>query len=116
MDHLNCNICELRCQLTEGGSGVCGLYELQENRIVERFADRYPVACPISIETAPVLHFYPGTKFLQITTTGCNFNCPGCISTTLVREMFPDSRALQRLSVSKSSPRLLKPGARASFF
>lgn len=100
MDPLNCNICELRCRLTEGG-GVCGLYELQENRIVERFADRYLVACPISIETAPVLHFYPGTKFLQITTTGCNFNCPGCISTVLVREMIPDSRALQRLSVEQ---------------
>ncbi|MBI5591733.1 MAG: radical SAM protein [Deltaproteobacteria bacterium] len=101
MDHLNCNICELRCRLTEGHSGACGLYELQENRIVERFADRYLVACPISIETAPILHFYPGTKFLQITTTGCNFNCPGCISTVLVREMFPDSRALQRLTVEQ---------------
>jgi len=101
MNPLNCNICELRCRLTECGSGVCGLYELKENRIVERFADRYLVACPISIETAPVLHFYPGTKFLQITTTGCNFNCPGCISTALVREMFPDSRALQRLTVEQ---------------
>ena len=101
MNHLSCNICELRCRLTEGSSGACGLYELQESRIVERFADRYLVACPISIETAPILHFYPGAKFLQITTTGCNFNCPGCISTVLVREMFPDSRALQHLSVEQ---------------
>ncbi len=101
MDLLNCNICELRCRLSEDRTGACGLYEIKENRIIERFADRYLVACPISIETAPVLHFYPGTKFLQITTTGCNFNCPGCISTVLVREMFPDSRALQRLSVEQ---------------
>ena len=101
MNHLDCSICELRCRLTEGRQGACGLYELQENRIVERFADRYLVACPISIETAPILHFYPGAKFLQITTTGCNFNCPGCISTVLVREMFPDSRALQHLTVEQ---------------
>ncbi|MBI5591731.1 MAG: hypothetical protein HY881_14755 [Deltaproteobacteria bacterium] len=51
MDHLNCNICELRCWITEDRPGVCGLYELQENKIVERFADRYLLACPISFLT-----------------------------------------------------------------
>ncbi len=101
MDHLSCPICELRCRFSEGRSGACGLYELQGNQIVERFTDRYLVACPISIETVPILHFYPGTKFLQITTTGCNFNCSGCISTVLVREMSPDSQALQHLSVEQ---------------
>ena len=101
MDTLNCSICELRCLLGEGRTGACGLYELKENHIVERFADHYLVACPISIETMPVLHFHPGAKFFQITTTGCNFNCPGCISTVLVREMFSDSRALQQLSAEQ---------------
>ena len=101
MDQVNCSICELRCRLTQGRTGVCGLYEVKDNRIVERFADHYLVACPISIETMPILHFYPGAKFLQISTTGCNFNCPGCISTVLVREMFPDSRALQHLTAEQ---------------
>lgn len=93
MDHLNCLICELRFRLAEGRRGVCGLYESSDDRIVERFADHFLVTCPISIETMPVLHFQPGTKFFQITTTGCNFNCPGCISTVLVREMVPGSLA-----------------------
>ena len=101
MDPVNCSICELRCRLTRGRAGVCGLYEVKDNRIVERFADHYLVACPISIETMPILHFYPGAKFLQISTTGCNFNCPGCISTVLVREMLPDSRALQHLTAEQ---------------
>jgi len=60
--------------------------------------DRYIVACPISIETMPILHFHPGARFLQISTTGCNFDCPGCVSTVIVREMAPDSSALLRLT------------------
>jgi pyruvate-formate lyase-activating enzyme len=46
----------------------------------------------------PMLHYHPGAKFLQISTTGCNFNCPGCISTVIVREMSPESRALKHLT------------------
>lgn len=101
MGPMNCSICELRCRISEGRTGACGLYELKENRIVERFADRYLVACPISIETMPILHFHPGAKFFQISTTGCNFNCPGCISTVLVREMFHHSRILQHLTAEQ---------------
>jgi pyruvate-formate lyase-activating enzyme len=68
------------------------------NRIVERFPDQYLVVCPISVETMPMLHYYPGAKFLQISTTGCNFNCEGCISTVIVREMSPESNVLKHLS------------------
>ena len=94
----HCDVCERRCRLDRGRSGACGLYTLQDGRLVERFADRFLVACPISIETMPVLHFRPGAKFFQISTTGCNFDCSGCISTVLVREMLPDSPALKQLS------------------
>jgi len=51
--------------------------------------DRYPDAClveyPISIETAPFLHFYPQEKFIQVSTIGCNFTCAGCVSELLTR-------------------------------
>ncbi|MGD8563792.1 MAG: radical SAM protein, partial [Desulfarculaceae bacterium] len=69
--------------------------------MIERLADHYLVACPISIETMPMLHYYPGGKFLQISTTGCNLNCPGCISTVIVREMPRNSRALQHLDAQQ---------------
>jgi len=96
--NLNCHICEQGCVLAEGKTGVCGMYEQKHGCIEERFADRYLVACPISIETMPILHYFPGAKFLQISTTGCNFNCPGCISTVIVREMPRDSRVFQTLT------------------
>ena len=92
-----CTICERRCSLAPGKSGACGLYEEDAGAVRERYPDRYLVTCPISIETMPVLHFFPGGKFLQVSTTGCNFNCPGCISTVIVREMDPQSMALRQL-------------------
>jgi pyruvate-formate lyase-activating enzyme len=57
--------------------------------------NKYLIVCGISIETMPMLHYYPKGKFLQITTTGCNFECPGCISSVLVKDMGEDSAALQ---------------------
>ncbi len=96
-----CYICERGCHLQDGQSGACGMYELQGDVIVERFPGHYLVACPISIETMPLLHFYPGGKFLQITSTGCNFSCPGCISTVLVHELDHNSLALQHLSAEQ---------------
>nr|WP_320051221.1 radical SAM protein [uncultured Desulfuromonas sp.] len=98
MSEFICPVCEHRCRLTEGESGRCQLYKVCDGQLVERQPDHYLVACPISIETMPMLHFQPGAKFLQLTTTGCNFDCPGCISTVLVKEMKSDSAALENLS------------------
>lgn len=98
MNCVNCDICERICAIPVGGTGACGRYGERDGAVVELFPDRYIVACPISIETMPILHFHPGAKMLQISTTGCNFDCPGCVSTVIVKEMAPDSSALLRLT------------------
>ncbi|MFZ3132807.1 MAG: radical SAM protein, partial [Desulfosporosinus sp.] len=85
------------CTLQEGNIGACGLYKNQGDQIIELFPNKYLTVCPISIETMPILHYYPRSKFLQISTTGCNFNCNGCISALIVEEMEPDSKALREL-------------------
>ncbi len=94
---MECTICERFCTISEGRSGACGLYINQGNEISELYPDRYLITTPISIETMPILHFYPGGKFLQVSTAGCNFSCSGCISTVIVKEMQPDSKALRYL-------------------
>lgn len=98
---MKCEICEIGCRIPDGGRGKCGRYGRVGGRIRELYPDRYLVVCPISIETMPMLHFYPGGKFLQISTTGCNFDCPGCISTVIVKEMSPHSAALKRRSAAR---------------
>ncbi len=95
---MKCDICAIGCQINNGSQGICGKYAVQDGTIQELYPDRYLVVCPISIETMPMMHFYPGGKFLQISTTGCNLNCPGCVSTVIVREMNHDCAALRHLS------------------
>ncbi|MBV7274109.1 radical SAM protein [Clostridium sp. PL3] len=95
---MKCEICERGCIISQNGIGACGLYENNGKEIVEKFPNKYLIACPISIETMPMLHFYSGQKFLQISTVGCNFNCPGCVSTVIVKEMNSKSKALKELT------------------
>ncbi|AOO66431.1 radical SAM protein [Sulfurospirillum halorespirans] len=93
-----CPICERRCRVEDNGIGACGRYQCQNETMIERFANSYLVVAPISAETMPVLHFHPRAKFLQISTTGCNFDCLGCISTVVAKEMNVQSPALKQLS------------------
>ncbi len=83
------------CLLGDKQKGTCGKYILKKGQIRETSPHRYLTVCPISIETMPILHFYPQAKLLQITTTGCNFNCGGCVSTSFVRELDEESPALR---------------------
>lgn len=94
---MKCYICERGCVISEGHTGICGLYQNQGEEIIELYPNKYLTVCPLSIETMPILHYYPGGKFLQISTTGCNFNCNGCISALIVEEMEPSSKVLREL-------------------
>ncbi|MBN1545313.1 MAG: radical SAM protein [Syntrophaceae bacterium] len=93
---MNCSICENRCPLTEGSVSRCGVYLMQGGEIIERYPNRYLIISPITIETMPMLHFQPRGKFLQISTIGCNLDCPGCISTVIVKEMGDGPSWLQK--------------------
>lgn len=90
-----CYICAKECIIKEGGVGACKRYTRKNGELTECAPNNYLITCSISIETMPMLHYYPRGKFLQITTTGCNFDCPGCVSTVLVKEMNSDSGALK---------------------
>jgi len=75
------------------------MYTYDGSGIVERFPDSFLAAFPIAIETQPMLHFYPGGKFLQVCTAGCNFRCDGCVSEILVDHA--ESLALSKSALSK---------------
>jgi len=60
------------------------MYKNDGAGIAERFPNAFLAAFPVSIETLPVLHFFPGAKFLQVCTVGCNLSCGGCVSEILV--------------------------------
>jgi pyruvate-formate lyase-activating enzyme len=111
-----CSICERGCRVSPGAVGACGRYANEAGAMVERFPDRYLLASPISVETVPLLHFHPGLPLLQVSTVGCNFDCPGCISTVTAREMRPDSPALFHLSPREVVARAEAEGCRGIAF
>lgn len=77
---MNCDICEIGCRVASGESGKCGMYVNADGCMEERFPDAYIATIPISIETMPMTHYRPRTKFLQVGGIGCNFSCAGCVS------------------------------------
>jgi pyruvate-formate lyase-activating enzyme len=88
-----------------------------ENGILgEIFPDMYLVACPISAETMPVLHAYPGETFFQISTLGCNLSCEGCISTVIVKEMDEGEDLLQHIPPEKVVDLALERNCRGVVF
>lgn len=95
---MKCNICEIGCGIKDGSAGACGRYKNDGGKLIELFPDSYLVVCPISAETMPVMNFYPKAKFLQISTSGCNFDCSGCVATVVAKEVNPDSKALKKLT------------------
>ena len=53
---------------------------------------------------------------LQISTVGCNFDCPGCISTVIVKEFDPSRKAVKRMSPDKILQEAEKQGCEGIAF
>ncbi|HPT38150.1 MAG TPA: radical SAM protein [Methanothrix sp.] len=86
---MQCKVCEMGCEINEHSTGRCGTYVNDGCTIIQSPEIGYMGAYPISIETVPMLHFHPSSKFLQVFSTGCNFECTGCVA-----RMLASSRSL----------------------
>lgn len=80
---MKCNVCEIGCDINGHSNGRCGTYISDGNVVLQNPNIGYLKADPISIETVPILHYYPSGKFLQVFSNGCNFRCPGCVTRLL---------------------------------
>jgi pyruvate formate lyase activating enzyme len=75
---VRCFLCNHRCLIKEGASGLCGvrknrggvLVSLVYGKVIARHVD--------PIEKKPLFHFLPGTRSYSIATVGCNFKCRFC--------------------------------------
>ena len=91
---MKCNVCEFRCEIDEWSRGRCGNYVCAGDTIIQDPDIGYLGAYPVSIETIPLLHYYPSGKFLQVFSTGCNFQCSGCVARLLASGKSLDLPAL----------------------
>jgi len=113
---MKCTICETGCEIAEGKAGRCKMYINSGGKLTERFPDSYLTMLPITIETMPMVHFTPKSKFFQVSTVGCNFKCPGCISETLTTHSDAVSGALQKAEPEKVIKMALKQECKGIVF
>jgi len=73
-----CQLCPRNCTIGNWKSGVCGVRENQNGKLVSLV---YRMVCSMAvdpIEKKPLFHFAPGTQCLSIATVGCNLLCKFC--------------------------------------
>jgi pyruvate-formate lyase-activating enzyme len=113
---MECTICEHLCHISENGTGMCGMYTNSHEEIIEKYPDSYLVAAPSEVESMPMLHYYPGGKFLQICTIGCNLRCSGCVSWVLTESVGAIKGALHGVSPEEIVTRALDEGCKGIMF
>ena len=75
---VRCNVCQWRCVIGPGKSGVCRVRRNDEGVLqVLNYAEVTSAAAD-PIEKKPLFHFLPGTPVYSIATAGCNFRCKYC--------------------------------------
>lgn len=95
---MRCDICEINCDIKDGGIGGCGMYVRTGEEIKERYPGRYLAAVDTAIESMPMVHYHPRGRFLQVCTVGCNFKCHGCVSEILTDHFSAIEGAFQEMT------------------
>lgn len=113
---MKCGICELGCRIEEKEYGRCRMITVKNGVLCERYPERFSTLFPISVETLPVLHFYPNHKFLQISSVGCNFSCPGCVSEILTLGTETLYKALKQVSAETLVQKAIQEGCKGIAF
>ena len=75
---VRCNVCQWRCVIGPGKSGVCRVRRNDDGVLrVLNYAEVSSVAVD-PIEKKPLFHFFPGSLAFSLGTWGCNFHCKDC--------------------------------------
>ena len=75
---VKCTICPRMCTVKPGKRGFCGTKENVEGNLVNLTYGLLSAIAVDPIEKKPLVHFYPGSRSLSISSVGCSFTCPWC--------------------------------------
>jgi pyruvate formate lyase activating enzyme len=75
---VRCFLCNHRCLIKDGATGLCGVRENQGGTLVSLVYGKVIARHVDPIEKKPLFHFLPGTRSYSIATVGCNFKCRFC--------------------------------------
>jgi pyruvate formate lyase activating enzyme len=75
---VRCNICQWRCNIGPGKSGVCKMYQNQDGILYNMNYAQVSSVAADPIEKKPLFHFFPGSLAFSLGGWGCNFHCQDC--------------------------------------
>jgi len=75
---IRCNLCNHRCKIKEGKTGICGVREGRDGKLYSLVYGRIVAEHIDPIEKKPLFNFLPGSRAFSIGTVGCNFHCKHC--------------------------------------
>ena len=73
-----CGVCFHRCEIPEGGRGLCGARTNEHGTVVPANYGRIASLALDPIEKKPLRRFRPGSMILSLGSFGCNLRCPFC--------------------------------------
>ena len=76
--NVRCNLCQHRCRIQEGKTGICGVRQNRGGKLYSLVYAKAIAHHTDPIEKKPLFHFQPGTLSFSIATVGCNFRCLFC--------------------------------------
>jgi len=75
---IRCLLCPHDCRIAVGHTGVCGVRENRDGRLIATTYGRVSSVAVDPIEKKPVFHFRPGTRALSLGSVGCTMRCQHC--------------------------------------
>ena len=80
-----CENCSHKCDLQEGGTGLCHARSASSGKIV---CDNYGAVTSLAldpVEKKPLKMFHPGSMILSAGSFGCNMRCMWCQNDSISR-------------------------------
>ena len=77
-DVVRCLVCERRCVLKPGQTGICKNYLNLSGKLIHLGYGVLSAVESRPIEIKPLFHYWPNSTALTFSGYGCNFYCPWC--------------------------------------
>ncbi|AKB84599.1 AmmeMemoRadiSam system radical SAM enzyme [Methanococcoides methylutens] len=109
---VQCNLCNHRCKIGEGKTGICGVRENRDGTLYSLIYNTVSSEAVDPIEKKPLFHFNPGSKAYSLGTIGCNFRCKHCQNWT-ISQVKLDEAASVEITPEEAVSRALATGCRS---
>ncbi|MBN1901152.1 AmmeMemoRadiSam system radical SAM enzyme [Candidatus Sumerlaeota bacterium] len=93
---VQCNLCQIRCRIDDGKTGVCGVRKNIKGTLYSLVYEKAVATNVDPIEKKPLFHFLPGSLSYSMATVGCNFHCVFCQNSDIAHMPRDEGRIIGR--------------------